>query len=147
MAAFMTLDDKDRKLLALLRADGRMRNRELAQRVGLSPSACLTRVRRLEETGVIAGYRAVVAAYGRGGVEGWIDVRVSDPSHESAAALADLIEATDEVTEAHKATGASDYVLRFCASDMTALNAFKGRLEALGCHAHARLSFLLNSLK
>jgi len=59
-------DDFDRKILHELRADARITNNELAERIGLSPSPCLRRVRRLEETGVIRGYTALVdpAAFG-----------------------------------------------------------------------------------
>jgi Lrp/AsnC family transcriptional regulator, leucine-responsive regulatory protein len=62
------VDDVDRSILAVLDMDGRISNAELADRVGLSPSPCLRRVRRLEESGVIRGYRAVIdpSAIGRG---------------------------------------------------------------------------------
>src|SRR5680860_287361 len=61
------MDEVDRSILAVLDTDGRISNAELAERVGLSPSPCLRRVRRLERTGVIRGYRAVIdpAAIGR----------------------------------------------------------------------------------
>src|SRR5471032_3451241 len=61
------MDEVDRSILAVLDTDGRISNAELAQRVGLSPSPCLRRVRRLERAGVIRGYRAVIdpAAIGR----------------------------------------------------------------------------------
>ena len=54
------MDEVDRAILAVLEKHGRISNAELADRVGLSPSPCLRRVRRLEETGVISGYRAVI---------------------------------------------------------------------------------------
>ena len=62
------MDEVDRSILAVLEKDGRISNAELAARVGLSPSPCLRRVRRLEETGVIRGYRALIdpVAVGRG---------------------------------------------------------------------------------
>ncbi|MFZ0003231.1 MAG: Lrp/AsnC family transcriptional regulator, partial [Trebonia sp.] len=62
------MDDIDRSILATLEKHGRISNDELAARVGLSPSPCLRRVRRLEQTGVIRGYQALVdpAAVGRG---------------------------------------------------------------------------------
>lgn len=143
----MALDDKDRKLLSLLRIDGRMRNNELAQHVGLSPSACLIRVRRLEESGVIAGYRAVVGAFARGAIEAWIDVRLTDGSPEADAAIKKLISDTAEACEAYKTTGASDYVVHFCAADVDSINAFKHALETIGGRAQVRLTLILNSLK
>ncbi|HEX9362169.1 MAG TPA: Lrp/AsnC family transcriptional regulator, partial [Candidatus Dormibacteraeota bacterium] len=62
------MDSVDRAILAQLQAEGRLSNSELADRVGLSPSPCLRRVRRLEESGVIAGYGAIIdpAAVDRG---------------------------------------------------------------------------------
>jgi len=56
----MELDRYDRRILELLQEDGRLSNQELADRIGLSPSPCLRRVRALEEAGIIAGYRALV---------------------------------------------------------------------------------------
>ena len=58
----MTLDRFDRHILQVLQQDGRVNNQELADRIGLSPSPCLRRVRALEESGLIAGYRAVLDA-------------------------------------------------------------------------------------
>ena len=58
----ISLDDTDRSLIRLLRLDGRRPNSELAAEVGLSASACLRRIRMLEERGVIRGYTAIVAA-------------------------------------------------------------------------------------
>ncbi|MET0028386.1 MAG: Lrp/AsnC family transcriptional regulator [Candidatus Thiodiazotropha sp.] len=54
----MTLDRFDRRILEVLQQEGRISNQELAERIGLSPSPCLRRVRALEESGIIAGYRA-----------------------------------------------------------------------------------------
>lgn len=58
----MELDRYDRKILAVLQEDGRISNQDLADRIGLSPSPCLRRVRALEEAGILAGYRALVDA-------------------------------------------------------------------------------------
>jgi Lrp/AsnC family transcriptional regulator, leucine-responsive regulatory protein len=59
---FMQIDRYDRKILETLQADGRLSNQELADRIGLSPSPCLRRVRALEENGYLIGYRALVDA-------------------------------------------------------------------------------------
>ena len=58
----MALDRYDRHILEVLQSDGRLSNQELADRIGLSPSPCLRRVRALEEAGLITGYRALVDA-------------------------------------------------------------------------------------
>src|SRR6056297_2513838 len=58
----MQLDNYDKHILEVLQQEGRISNQELADRIGLSPSPCLRRVRALEESGIIAGYRAVLDA-------------------------------------------------------------------------------------
>ena len=58
----MKLDRYDQQILEVLQQDGRINNQDLADRIGLSPSPCLRRVRALEESGLIAGYRAVLDA-------------------------------------------------------------------------------------
>lgn len=59
---YMTIDRYDRQILEILQTDGRINNQDLADRIGLSPSPCLRRVRALEESGLITGYRALVDA-------------------------------------------------------------------------------------
>ena len=68
------LDPLDQRLLQRLRADGRISNADLANAVGLSPSACLRRVRRLEERGVIRGYAAVLANDSDDGVVAYVEI-------------------------------------------------------------------------
>ena len=60
MSNNMDIDRFDRKILAVLQEDGRISNQDLADRIGLSPSPCLRRVRTLEESGIVTGYRALV---------------------------------------------------------------------------------------
>src|SRR5665811_2567726 len=59
---FMQLDNYDRQILRVLQEDGRISNQDLAERIGLSPSPCLRRLRTLEESGLITGYRALLDA-------------------------------------------------------------------------------------
>jgi DNA-binding Lrp family transcriptional regulator len=138
----------DRDLVSVLTRHARISNAELARRVGLSPSACLARVRRLERSGVILGYRAVV---GGGGspeiVEGWADIRFIDPTPVSLEQFTRLVKAAPEIVEAHRIAGQYDYHVRFCAGDMNAWNSFRRRLEAIGCAAQARFSILVEPLK
>lgn len=107
------LDDIDRHILLELQQDGRLTNQELADRVGLSPSPCLRRVRRLEESGVISGYRATVdpAAIG---LTITAFVRLTLDSH--APAVVDEVEreirAIPDVVEAYLLAGDHDYLLR-----------------------------------
>lgn len=144
----MTLDDTDQSLLSILTSEGRVKNVELARRVGLSPSTCLERVRRLERKGVIVGYRAVISRTGKGTVvEGWADIRLAHTSRDTIHEFMQLLNATPEVIEAYRTAGSYDYVLRFCAGNVDAWTSFSARLAALGCEAQARFTLLLEPLK
>ena len=144
----MKLDDRDLSLLDLLKSDGRLTNRELARRVGLSPSACLARVRRLEAEGVIVGYRALIARAGGGRrLEGWADIRLADPTAKTTEQFLLLLSATPEIVEAHRISGHYDYALRFCAGDLEVWNKFRGRVAALDGQAQSRFSILVETLK
>jgi Lrp/AsnC family transcriptional regulator, leucine-responsive regulatory protein len=144
----MKLDGLDQSLLDLLISDGRLTNRELARRVGLSPSACLVRVKRLEANGVIVGYRALVARTGGGRrLEGWADIRLAGPTAQTVQKFLLLLTTTPEIVEAHRIAGQYDYAVRFCARDFEAWNAFRGRIAALNCEAQSRFSILVETLK
>ena len=144
----MKHDEKDRALLRLLVENGRLTNRELARRLGLSPSACLARVRRLESAGVIVGYRAIVARNGGGArIEGWANIRLLDASRETIERFLQLVSSTPEIVEAHRIAGDHDYGVRICTGDLRAWNDFRRNTESLGCEMHARLNLLVETLK
>ena len=107
----IVIDSIDRGILGELERDGRVRWQDLGRRVGLSPTATAERVRRLERSGVIAGYRAVIdpVALGRS-LECLVDVRLL-PGFDRDVFLAFLAR-TDEITDAVHLTGHSDYSLR-----------------------------------
>ncbi|KCB23312.1 transcriptional regulator, AsnC family [Bordetella hinzii OH87 BAL007II] len=121
----MTLDTIDLKMLALLQKEGRLSNQQLAERVALSPSACLRRLRALEDSGVILGYQAIVDP-ARTGLPFEAIVHVSlDQSqpgwHEAfVARLADW----PEVHEASIVSGASNYILQVRTADLEAFSGF-----------------------
>lgn len=144
----MRLDELDHRILSLLIRDAGLTNKDLARRVGVAPSTCLARVRRLEEQGYIVGYRAIVARSGRGSrMEGWADIRFRQLTPELTRAFGLLVERAPEIVEAHRIAGRADYVVRFCGSDMAAWNAFCERLEALGSEAEARFNLLVEAIK
>lgn len=103
----------DLRILHELQLDGRLSNQDLADRVGLSPSACLRRVRQLEESGVIEGYRAILNA-GAVGLPITAFVRISIGAHDAevVTAVEEQIRAIPEVVEAHLLAGDSDYQLK-----------------------------------
>lgn len=127
----MEIDQIDRKILQALSRDGRMTNVDLAERVGLSPSACLRRVQELERSGVITGYRAVLnpAALGVGFIV-IVAVGLSRHTKEEQKAFERAIAASPEVRECHNVTGTIEYLLRVEATDMVAYKRF--HTEVLG---------------
>lgn len=142
------LDATDHKILSLLTQDAGIKNKDLAQRVGVAPSTCLARVRRLEQYGFIVGYRAVVARSGLGArLEGWADIRFGHVTPELAREFSRLVEEAPEIVEAHRIAGRADYVLRFCGGDMSAWNNFRERLDRLGGGAEAQFSLLVEAMK
>lgn len=111
-----------------LRQDGRLTNVELARRVGLTPPPCLRRVKRLEEAGVIAGYRAVIdpAAIGRG-LEVLIDIEVSATDLATVQAFEGTVASYEEVIEFRRMFGIPDYFIRAAVADHAAYEEFLTR--------------------
>lgn len=122
MSNVLEIDKFDRQILAVLQQDGRISNQELADRIGLSPSPCLRRVRALEEAGVITGYRALVDAKALGlSLMALIHISMDQHTPERfshfEAAVADIA----EVLECLLITGqTADYQLKVVVKDMDA---------------------------
>ncbi|WP_413471343.1 Lrp/AsnC family transcriptional regulator [Streptomyces noursei] len=108
-----------------LRQGGRLTNVELAKRVGLTPPPCLRRLKRLEEAGVITGYRAVIdpEAVGRG-LEVMVDVEVHANDLKTIETLEETLAGYEEVVELRRMFGRPDYFLRVAVADHAAYNAF-----------------------
>lgn len=120
-----TLDSVDRDILFQLRQDGRLTNVELAKRVGLTPPPCLRRVKRLEETGVIAGYRAVLDPHSLGrGLEVLVDVEIYAQDRKSFQEFEDTVASFEEVVEFRRMYGRPDYFIRVTVADHAAYEAF-----------------------
>jgi Lrp/AsnC family transcriptional regulator, leucine-responsive regulatory protein len=126
----MALDRTDWLLLGALQRDGRLSYADLAREAAMSPSAVAERVRRLEEAGVIAGYRAVVdpAAVGLG-IMALVRLRYPTGNYRPFHALLD---STPEVIEAHHVTGEDCFVLKVLARTMRHLEEVTGRIAGLG---------------
>ena len=114
----MKLDRTDRTILAELQKDGRLTNRELAEKVHLSESACLRRVRSLEEAGVIDRYAALVSQ-SKVGLPGNVFVSITLNRQEQAdlAAFEEAVRRVPEVMECYLMTGQQDYLLRVVVTD------------------------------
>lgn len=125
MQETIKLDRKSNHILHELLAEGRMTNAELAQRVNLSPSACLRRVQELERLGVIQGYRAIINRAALGvGFTAYIAVGLSNHSKESQLGFERSIVQAPEVLECHNVTGAFEYLLRVETADLAAYKIF-----------------------
>ncbi len=118
-------------ILRELSRDGRISNIDLADKVGLSPSACLRRVQELERKGIISGYRAVLNPQAMGiGFIAYVLVGLSKYTKEDQQAFENAIAAAPEVRECHNITGTVEYLLRVEARDLVAYKYF--HTEVLG---------------
>jgi Lrp/AsnC family leucine-responsive transcriptional regulator len=116
----LALDRYDRDILKQLQLDGRLSNQDLAERIGLSPSPCLRRVRALEEAGLITGYQALVNAKALGlSLMALIHISMDQHTPERFANFESLIGDIHEVLECLLITGQSaDYQLKVVVRDM-----------------------------
>jgi Lrp/AsnC family transcriptional regulator, leucine-responsive regulatory protein len=130
MAADPTLDRTDWRLLEALQSDGRASYADLARIVAMSPSAVAERIRRLEEAGVIAGYRATVDPTAVGlSIMAFVRLRYPTGNYRPFHALLD---STAEIVEAHHVTGEDCFVLKVVARSMRHLEEVTGRISGLG---------------
>ncbi len=128
-------DQIDRRILHELSRDARQTNLKLAERVGLSPSACLRRVQELERSGVITGYRAVIDRSRLGaGFVAYVTVGLSNHTKDSLRAFEKAISACPDVVEFHTVTGTFEYLLRVELADMKAYKTFHS--DVLGTQPH-----------
>lgn len=113
------MDEKDRAIIRLLRQDARMSNAALAEQVGLSPSACLRRLRILEEQGPIRGYTVVLDAREAAGpgVTVIVQITLERQTDEHLRRFEEAVRRCPEVRECHLMTGIADYLLRLEARD------------------------------
>lgn len=129
------IDAVNERILRELQRDGRISNLDLADRVGLSPSACLRRVQELERSGVIAGYRAVLSAEARGiGFVAFVGVGLNEHNKTAQERFERAMARAPEVVECHNITGTIEYMLRVECADLAAYKAF--HTEVLGTVPH-----------
>lgn len=114
------LDPLDQRLLQRLRADGRISNADLASAVGLSPSACLRRVRRLEERGVIRGYAAVLAKDSDDGVVAYVEITLEKQTDDHMRRFEAAVRNHPEIRDCYLMAGEADYIVRAVAPDIAA---------------------------
>jgi Lrp/AsnC family transcriptional regulator, leucine-responsive regulatory protein len=143
------LDAIDRRILAELQADGRLTNVELADRVGLSPSPCIRRLRRLERDGVIEGYRATLDRAKLGlGLTIYVGVKVERHHDAEAVAFEHAVRALKEVISCHLVSGEADFLLQIAVPDLAAYERLLlGALLKLPGVKDIRSSFAIRTVK
>lgn len=143
------MDSKDRQIIRALQANGRMTNQDLAEKVNLSPSPCLRRLRILEESGAIRGFHAEVDAKAYGlPITVFVRIRLERHNEEDVRRFESQIMAIDEVLECHVLTGASDYQLRVVVPDLDAYENFiRNRIHRIGGIASIDTSFVYGTVK
>lgn len=145
----MLLDRFDIAILRELQADGRVSNRELAERVGLSPAPCWRRLRALEQEQVISHYAALLDA-GKVGLTIVAFAHISLENHhaESVTEFDKAIHSSEEVLECYMTSGEYDYMLKIVAADMAAYEKFfSGVLMQISAIRNVSTSFALRHNK
>jgi Lrp/AsnC family leucine-responsive transcriptional regulator len=143
------MDRVDRAILRHLMQQGRLSNTELADRVGLSPSPCLRRVRNLERAGVISGYHASVdmAALGRG-FEVLVHVEMAIQDRATLEAFEAEIAKIDEIVQCRRMFGQPDYLLWIATADLGAYERlYMTRLTNLPGVARTNSQFTMKTIK
>lgn len=120
----MTLDRIDTRIIAELQADGRLPVVELGERIGLTGTPCARRVKQLEQSGVIAGYAAIVDPARLGlNVQAFIQVKLDRHTDENVEHFERALAALEQVVSCHAMTGDYDFMLHVMTPDLEALSA------------------------
>ena len=143
------LDTIDRRIVAALQADGRLSNVDLADKVGLSPSPCLRRVKRLEREGYIEGYRAALRRERVGlGFSVFIGVKIDGHANERALVFERAVTAMPEVIACHMISGDADYLLEVVVPDLDGYQQFLvGKLLNLPMVREVRSNIAIQTVK
>ncbi len=145
----ITFDRTDLRMLAVLQAEGRITNAELAERISLSPSACLRRMQRLEAEGVLVGYSAQVDPQSVGlGLQAFVRVQLTKHESEFIERFVEQVNGWDEVVACYALTGDMDYLMHVFVADLEHFSRFllDRLLNAAGV-ADVNSSFVLRTVK
>lgn len=148
-AVVMLIDEIDRKIVRLLQENGRLTNAALAEAVGLTPTPMLARVRRLEESGVIQRYMAIVDPASAGmGVMSFVHVSLKSHGLAIHTKFLELVDDLPEVIECHHIAGDEDFLLKVAVRDIAALEHFLlQRLSTSGVVGRVKTTLVLSSRK
>ena len=143
------MDGFDRQILQILQSEGRLPNSDLADRIGLSATPCLRRVRTLEHVGVIVGYRAEVERSRVGlGLTLFVGVKVDGHRDENATAIQEAFRRMPEVISCYLVSGESDFLLEVVVPDLASYEKFLlGALLKLPMVKDIRSNFVIRTVK
>jgi Lrp/AsnC family transcriptional regulator, leucine-responsive regulatory protein len=143
------MDDKDRKIITELQRNGRLTNQELSEKVSLSPSPCLRRLRQLEKDKIIHGYTVLVdeKAYGLS-ITAFVRIRLQSHSAESIKLFEKSIQDDEHILECYIMTGSDDYLLRILVQSLSDYENFvRKRLQPIPGIASIDTSFAYGVVK
>ncbi|WP_163931104.1 leucine-responsive transcriptional regulator Lrp [Paraferrimonas sp. SM1919] len=143
------LDRIDRNILNELQKDGRISNVELSKRVGLSPTPCLERVKRLEKSGYISGYTALVNPHYLGAsLLVFVEITLNRDTPDIFDKFNKAVQSLDDIQECHLVSGDFDYLLKARVSDMSAYRKLLGEtLLKLPCVSDTRTYVVMEEVK
>ncbi|AVT34929.1 MULTISPECIES: Lrp/AsnC family transcriptional regulator [unclassified Plantactinospora] len=142
-------DSTDRAILDRLQTDGRIANVDLAEAVALSPSACLRRVRALEQDGLIAGYRAELDRARLGlDLTVFIELKVGQHSRETAARIESVLSGIPEVVACHVISGSADFLVEAAVANLAAYERLLiDQILVIPAIVDARSTFAIRTVK
>lgn len=139
-----TLDRIDYRILHYVQNDARMSNSELADRVGLSPSPCLRRVKRLEQAGIIRRYVGIVDAAAVGlPISAFVNISLHSQDREGLEAFQSRVQTYAEVMECYLMTGTSDFLMRVVVPNLQSYERFTDKLTRIPGISNIQTSFAL----
>ncbi|TVQ70047.1 MAG: Lrp/AsnC family transcriptional regulator [Oceanospirillales bacterium] len=144
----LQLDAIDLRILNVLQTNGRLTNVELAERINLSPSPCLRRVKLLEEAGYISGYKAQLNATLLGlGMTVFVDLKLSHHNDTASDEFEAAIEQLDNVINCYLVSGSADYRLEIRVKDLQGYESMLRQLQSLPHVKDIQSNFVIRSVK
>lgn len=142
------MDRTDRQILQLLQEDGRLSTVELADKVALSPSPCARRLKRLEDSGIISGYRAVLNRnLLQLATTVFVNVRLMHHREDAVRLFEAAIEQLSEVISCHVVSGAFDYLLEVVVRDLADYEKLVRKLQTLAMVQDITSNFAIRTVK
>jgi DNA-binding Lrp family transcriptional regulator len=145
----MRLDETNRRILSILQQDGSTTNADLARMIGLAPASTLERVKKLEQSGAIRKYAAIVDQEKVGlPITAFVEIAITDHSAAAVTEFSRHVETIPEVLECHHVAGANDFLLKVVATDIAGYERFiLDRIATLANIGTVTTVFVLSTVK